>query len=239
MVVSCALVAVMVGLLGCGGRVAAPQAAEGPQRLVRVDWYGSECFRIRTSLGLSIMTNPFAPGTTEYSFPSGLAADVLLVTDEDSSRNHVDGLENAPRVFRGSVGVGTNSAAGIRLLGVPVYADPDQPSPSSMSVMYRWISDNLRFGFIGDVPRMPDASDLARIGHVDVLFLSVGAQSLNAADRQEIVRALRPTVIIPMGPRSGISRFASGYTSVHRLNGPAALLSREAMPTQQTVLVFR
>lgn len=230
------LVAMVFG--GCGGRVVQTPGS-GPQRLVRVDWYGHESFRIRTSLGLSILTNPFAPGTTDASPPKGIETDVLLITDEDSSRNYLDRIDNSPRTFRGSVGVGTNSAAGIRLIGVPVYLNPDTQDPSAMSVMYRWTSDGLRFGFIGNVPAMPSNQDLSRIGNVDVLFLPLAGDKITTADRMEIIRQLRPTVIIPMGARSAVSRFTGGFTSVHRLNGPAALLSRESMPAQQTVLVFR
>jgi len=225
-------------LAGCAGRVI-PSTDPSTQRLVRVDWYGFESFRIRTSLGLSILTNPFASGSTEFSPPKGLEADVVLITDEDSSRNYVDGIENTPRVFRGGVGVGTNSAAGIRLLGVPVYANPEKPSESAMSVMYRWSSDGLRFAFFGDLPAMPSALDLSRIGAVDVLFLSLSGDKLNTSNRMEIIEKLRPNVIIPMGSRAAMTRFAGGFASVHRLNGPAALLSKESMPAQQTVLMFR
>lgn len=233
-VVFCALV-----LSGCGGRVI-PMPESAPQRLVRVDWYGYESFRVRTSLGLSILTNPFSPGTTESSPPKGLEADVVLITDEDSKRNYVDGIENAPRVFRGSVGLGANSAAGVRLFGVPVYRNPDDPTATAkMSVMFRWASDGLKFGFLGNLPSMPTAQDLSRLGSVDILFLPLSGDNLTTANRLEIIKGLKPTLIIPMGSSSAISRFAAGFTSVHRLNGSAALLSRESLPAQQTILVFR
>lgn len=225
-------------LSGCGGRII-PTPEPGPQRLVRVDWYGFESFRIRTSLGLSILTNPFAPGTTDASPPKDLEADVVLITDEDSKRNYVDGINNTPRVFRGSVGLGSNSAAGVRLEGVPVYANAEQPNPSAMSVMYRWSSDGLKFAFIGNVPAMPSQQELSKIGNVDILFLPLSSDKLTTNNRMEIIRQLKPNVIIPMGSSASISRFAGGFTSVHRLNGSAALLSRESMPAQQTVLVFR
>jgi hypothetical protein len=225
-------------LAGCGGRVV-PSPDASAQRLVRVDWYGFESFRIRTSLGLSILTNPFAAGTTEFSPPKGLETDVVLITDEDSSRNYVDGIENTPRVFRGSVGVGANSAAGVRLLGVPVYPNPEQPGGSALSVMYRWASDGLKFAFLGDLPSMPSPLELSRIGPVDILFLPLSGDKLNTSNRMEIIRQLRPNLIIPMGSRTAMARFAGGFASVHRLNGPAALLSKESMPAQQTVLLFR
>lgn len=233
-----ALCGLALVLAGCGGRIV-PTPDAGPQRLVRVDWYGYESFRIRTSLGLSILTNPFAAGTTEFSPVKGLEADVVLITDENSSRNYVDGIENNPRVFRGSVGVGANSAAGIRLLGVAVYGNAEQPDASEMSVMYRWASDGLKFAILGNLPAMPTAQELSRVGAVDILFLPLSGDKLTTSDRMEIIRILRPNLIIPMGSQTAMSRFAGGFASVHRLNGPAALLSRDSLPAQQTVLLFR
>jgi len=228
----------MVLLAGCGGRAVESPAA-GAQRLVRVDWFGYESFRIRTSLGLTTFTNPFSPGSTDVAPPKNLEADVVLITDEDSQRNYVDGVQNTPRLFRGSVAIGTNSAAGIRILGVPIYPNPEQPNPSDMSVMYRWTVDGLKFAFIGNLKSVPSAQELKQIGKVDVLFIPVSGSVLTTANRLEILKELGPSVVIPMGNQAAVARFGTGFASVYPLNGPAALHSREAMPAQQTALIFR
>ncbi len=203
-----------------------------------MDWYGYECFRIKSTLGLSILTNPFSPGTTDFSEPKNLAPEVLLVTTENPTANYIDLVDNTPHILRGSVGIGTNNASGIRIVGTPVFKNPDTQDVSGMNVVYSWAMDGLRFCFLGELTTMPSAQDLSRIGHVDVLFMPVSGDDLTSAQRQQIITQLRPQVIIPMGSLSAMSRFASGYTSVYRLNRPAALLSREALPAQPTVLLF-
>jgi hypothetical protein len=228
----------MVLLAGCGGRSAETPPA-GAQKLVRVDWFGYESFKIRTSLGLTILTNPFSPGTVDISPPKNLEADVVLISDEDTKRNYVDGVQNTPRLFRGSVAMGTNSAAGVRILGVPIYPNPEQPNPSDMSVMYRWTVDGLKFAFIGNVKSVPTTQELRQLGKVDVLFIPVSGSVLTTANRLDILKELSPSVVIPMGNQSAVARFGAGFASVYPLNGPAALLSREAMPAQQTALIFR
>jgi L-ascorbate metabolism protein UlaG (beta-lactamase superfamily) len=229
-----ALALTLTGCFGGGAR----QAPEAAQRLVRVDWYGYQCFRIKSTLGLSILTNPFAPGSTDFATPKNLAPDALLVTTEDTTANYIDLVDNTPQILRGSVGVGMNNASGLRILGVPAFRNPDTQDVSGMNVIYKWSMDGLQFCFLGELNTLPAAQDLSRLGHVDVLFVPVSGTDLTTAQRQQIIAQLRPQVIIPMGSLSAMSRFASGYTSVYRLNRAAALLSREALPAQPTVLLF-
>jgi len=236
------LAALALTLTGCGlwpfSKHAAP-AAQSQQRLVRVDWYGYQCFRIKSALGISILTNPFAPGSTDFSQPKNLTPEILLSTTEIPTANYVDMVDNTPYILRSSVGVGVNAPSGIRILGVPVYKNPEAPEANGMNVIYRWSMDGLRFCFLGALDTLPPQQDLSRIGNVDVLFMPVSGTDLTALQRQQIIQALRPRVIIPMGSLSSMNRFAAGYTSVYRLSNTAALLSRDALPAVQTVLLFR
>lgn len=236
------LTALALSLTGCGlwpfHKSAQPEA-QGQQRLVRIDWFGHQCFRIRSTLGISILTNPFAPGTTGFAQPKGLAPEVVLSTTESPDANYVDMVDNTPNLLRSSVGVGTNVASGIRILGVPIFKNPESQDVAGMNVIYNWTMDGLRFCFLGKLDTLPSPQDLSRLGRPDVLFMPVSGTELTGAQRQQIITQLRPQVIVPMGDFSAMSRFASGYTSVYRLGGSAALLSREALPAVQTVLLFR
>lgn len=218
-----------------GGETSVPAA----QRLIRVDWYGEQCFRIQSSLGISILTNPFAPGTTSFTAPKGPEPDILLVTHEETNANYIDIVDNNPRIFRGSVGVGTNSASGINILGVPTFLNQETQDVTGMNVIFRWAMDGLRFCFLGNVREALTPEQISRIAAVDVLFVPVGTQGLSIVDRNAIVAALRPRVVIPMGSAAAVSRYASGFSAVYRLNSSGALLSRERLPAQQTVLLFR
>jgi len=238
MMVRFLLFALAVVLVGCGGR-AVQQPQQPSQQLVRIDWYGYQCFRIKSSLGLSILTNPFSPGSTSYKQPQNLQPEVLLVTAEESDLNYIDMAQNTPHIFRGSVAIGTNTAVGIRILGVPIFANPEVQSAGDMDIIYRWSMDGLKFCFLGELDRLPSPQELAKIGRVDVLFVPVSGCDLSSADRNTIIQTLGPQIIIPMGSYSAMTRFASGFRSVYRLTGPAALVSKATLPAQPTVLLFR
>lgn len=229
-------------LAGCGSIWPFSRHAPTPdtqQRLVRIDWYGYQCFRIKSALGISILTNPFAPGTTDFSEPKNLAPELILSTAENADANYVDLVDNTPHILRSSVGVGTNTSSGIRILGVPVFKNPAVQDVTGMNVIYRWTMDGLKFCFLGELQSLPAPQDFSRLGNVDVLFIPVSGTDLSGAQRQQIIQQLHPQVVVPMGGLSDMNRFAAGYTSVYRLNGTAALLSREALPAVQTVLLFR
>jgi len=231
------LAALALLLAGCGGGSIQKPAGQ-PQRIVRVDWYGQECFRIKSALGLAILTNPFAPGTTEFPPPKNLAPEVILISTEKSDANNVDLVDNTPHILRGSVGAGMNNAAGIRIFGLPVFKNPETQDVDGMNVIYRWSMDGLRFCFLGELDTLPSPADLSRIGRVDVLFIPVSGTDLTGPQRQQLIEKLQPQIIVPMGSTAAMNRFAAGYTSVYRLTRSAALLSRDALPAVPTVLVF-
>lgn len=208
-------------------------------RQVRVDWLGHESFLFRSSLGTTILTNPFEPSATGRAFPKNLRPDIVLISSEQPDANNLNALDNTPTVFRGAVGVGPNNAAGIRIRGVPTYKNPEKEDAADMNLVFVWTLDGVRFCFAGNIEGPLSASEAIQIGQVDVLLLPIGVPaSLTNSERQSIVGQLRPRIIIPMGREAEIPGWTAGYTNVHRLPGSSVLLSRETMPFEPTVLVF-
>lgn len=213
------LLAVMgVFLAGCAAPEVAPVASA--PREVRVDWLGQQSFRITSALGTKIITNPFSGG-----FPNNQRPDIVLITTERSDCNNVDAFDNTPTVFRGSVGIGTNTATGLRIRGVPTYKNPEQESPDSMNLVYVWTMDGMKFCFLGHLRNDLTSSQVLQIGSVDVLFAPPGGASTAA------VAQLRPRVIFPMGRDTIVSR-------VHTVPGSSVLLTKAVLPEEPTALVF-
>lgn len=233
------LCAFVVLAVGCGGRT--PPSAESA-RQVRVEWLGNMAFSITGSLGTEILTNPFAPGTTSHPQPRGLRPHVLLVSHERSDANYVDISTGTPRIFRGSVGVGPNNAAGLRINGVAVHPEGTEADPLGLNVVYTWAMDGVRFCFAGAIPRALTSREVASIGTVDVLFLPIGQPAgLSDATRNEIVRQLRPKVVIPMAhTTASANRWAASYADVRMLSGRSVVLSSAMLAglTSPLVLVF-
>lgn len=217
-------------LVGCGGREVAPAATP---RETRVEWLGNQAFRISSSIGTSILTNPFSPGTGGRTLPSPLKPDIILISHERSEADHVDAVDNQPVVFRGSVGTGANNATGIRIRGIPTFRNPDVETVDGMNVVYSWQMDGIKFCFLGALQRPLSSAQVALLGPVDVVFIPVGG-SLSASDRQEVIASLRPRLVIPMGP--GANGWSYGESL--RAAGNSAAFCRAALPLQTTTLHF-
>lgn len=216
-------------MAGCGGRETSRETAP---REVRVDWLGNQCFRITSSIGTSILTNPYASGTGGHTLPSPLKPDIVLVSIERPDANNVDAADNQPTVFRGSMGIGINNATGIAIRGVPTYREPGNETADGMNLVFSWAMDGMRFCFLGALANPLTASQVSQLGTVDVLFVPIGG-SLSPAARENVLAQIRPRLVIPMGRGAGWT-----YGSVRSVGGNSVLLSRPSLPLQTTTLLF-
>ena len=224
-----AMAAMAVLFTGCfGGEVA---SAPARPRLTRIEFLGNQCFRITSSLGTSILTNPYAPKTGGRTLPSPLKADILLVTAERPDANNINALENQPALMRGSVGIGCANITGVPIRGVPSYRNPDAPSADGMNLTYTWVMDGIRFCYVGNMDRLFAPDQLSEIGAVDVLFAPVKTL-LKASERDQALNQIRPRLLIPMGT----GKWTAG--AVKTIEGKNFSLSREMLPSQTLTLVF-
>lgn len=228
-------------LAGCsiGDNPTITAGRQAVPKQVRVDWLGHECFLFTSSIGTTLLTNPYSPGTTSRSLPSNLKADVVLVSNQQPDANNTDALENSPAIFGGAMGVGSNNTAGIHIRGVPIYANPEKQDAANMNLVYTWRSDSMRFCFLGNIPRALTPTEASEIGAVDILFVPVGVPAgLTDEARRTIVQQLRPRVIIPMGRGTEFTAFGSSLGKTYNIQGPSVLLAPEALPAEPTVLIF-
>ncbi|MCX6969898.1 MAG: MBL fold metallo-hydrolase [Verrucomicrobia bacterium] len=218
----------MILLAGCGGR----ELQQGTAREVRVDWLGNQAFLITSSIGTSILTNPYASGTSGRTLPSPLKPDIILISNERADANNIDAADNQPTVFRSSMGIGINNANGLGIRGVATFRDPEKESADGMNLVYSWSMDGMRFCFLGSPAGPLSSAQLSQLGTVDVLFVPV-AGSLSPSAREAVLSQIRPRLVIPMGRGAGWT-----YGSVRSVDGHSVLLSRPALPLQTTTLLF-
>ncbi|MEI8294196.1 MAG: MBL fold metallo-hydrolase [bacterium] len=223
------LAAAVLALAGCR----APAIPEQPsvRRETQIDWLGNQCYRITSSIGTTILANPYAPKTGGRTLPSPLKSDVVLITSERPDFNNINALDNQPAILRGGVGIGVNNLNGIRVLGVPCYKNPEMPTSDGMNLIYTWTMDGMRFCFAGVLQHPLNVEQVSQIGPVDVLFLTPDA--LSAEARSQLLAQLRPRVVIPTG--------SSAWTvgEVRNSGGATFRFTREMIPAQTTTLLFK
>jgi hypothetical protein len=231
---SVSLLLAILLLSGCWSRHKQRENAYTGPREVTVQWLGRGCFRVTSSLGLTILTDPFNPKLVGNSVkPSSIAADVILVTHEDETANYTDLVGGSPIIFRSSMAEGVNRASGILVRGVRTSSENLAASPN-VNVAYTWAMDGIRFCTLGAIEDPISPSEALNLGNVDILFLPVGgSQNFNEQKRRITIDRIRPKIIVPMsysGSYSGVP-----VSTVVRINGNRFSITKAQLPAVTTV----
>jgi len=231
-------------LAGCGS--SEPLRGLREQK-VEVTWLGHQCFKLVSSLGIVVVTNPFDPNYLRYPKPKDLEADVLLVTNENSATNHTDLVVNTPQIFRTSTGIGSNRASGMLIRGVPTFIERGRELIVGLNTVFSWTMDGVRFCHLGNLRYALDSTEALELGDIDVLFMPVGGpEELSNAERRELIELLQPKIIVPMGYRTryssqyafkSLGSFPTGGFQVRRLDSSTFSVSKATLPTETTVLI--
>jgi hypothetical protein len=235
-------------LVGCGSRHRhhAEPAYTGP-REVTIEWLGHGCFRVSSSIGLTVLTDPFNPQTLSYRVkPGTVPADVVLVTHEDETANYTDLASGSPIIFRSSMASGVNRASGVLVRGIQTSSE-SLSATAKLNVAYTWSMDGIRFCDLGAIEDAVTPSEALNIGRVDVLFLPVGGpQNFTEEKRRQTIDRLRPGIIVPMMystaysskvPLGGLGSWLSRQPNVVHIRGNRFTLTTSQLPQTTTVYV--
>jgi L-ascorbate metabolism protein UlaG (beta-lactamase superfamily) len=219
------LLALLPLVSGCSGRSASSNTTS--YREVRVDWLGQQSYRITSSLGTSIITNPYVEG-----FPPDLEPDIVLITTGRGDSNNIDAFENTPTVFRGLAGTGLYSAKGTRIRGIPIYKDPSNESPEGMSLVFLWRMEGMHLCFIENLQQQSELTpaQLKQIGPADILFAPANDLGKKAASQ------LNARIVIPIGPDG--AAMARTFPKKVELPGGTVSFSIESLQEKQTAIAF-
>ncbi len=231
----CALVAFILGACSTAPKLQ-PRTSE-----VRVQWHGHNCFSLRSSIGLTVVTDPFHPSIVSYPRPKNLNADLVLMSGEDPNASHAEIVANAAPMLRGMGGAGRTTVSGIPVNGVEM-------SGRRVNTVYCFRLDGVYFAHLGSLERPLSNAEAQRLGPVDVLFLPVGGpKNLSVSELDKTAARLSPRIIVPMGYRTRrsasldlrpLNDWLSRQKRVTKLPGSHFVISRAALPMHPTVIVL-
>ncbi|HJX70191.1 MAG TPA: MBL fold metallo-hydrolase, partial [Dehalococcoidia bacterium] len=93
-----------------------------------------------------------------------------------------------------------------------------------------------------------DASQIAEIGGVDVLFVPVGGfYTIDAKSAAKVCEKLNPKVVIPMHykttkcdyPIAGVEEFLRGRKNIRQLNASEAEFKKDQLPSATETVVLK
>ena len=212
-------------------------APTGP-RQATVEWLGRGCFLVSSSIGLSILIDPFDPSATHISAkPGSIQADVVFITHEDPVANFTDLAAGSPQIFRTSMATGVNRASGILVRGVRTSSE-NLAATNRLNVACVFAMDGVRFCHLGAIEDAITPSEALNIGTVDVLFMPVGGPpAFTDAKRLATIDRLRPKVIVPF-PYGGSFERIPGVAGTVHVGSSRFTVSPSTLPTTTMAYVL-
>jgi L-ascorbate metabolism protein UlaG (beta-lactamase superfamily) len=181
---------------------------------MRIRWHGQSAFQITGET--TVFIDPFGDVSEQmssrgivfgYPLIEGVTADLLLVTHEHLDHNGVEVVGGEPVTLRARAGTHESPAGDV--VGVASEHDAVAGTQRGPNTIFCFTLDGLRFCHFGDFGQSalrPEQRDA--IGEVDVLFLPVGGgPTVGGEEAAEIVRTLRPRLVVPMHYRTEAVNF--------------------------------
>ncbi len=224
--------------------LATPLAVPGG---VNVHWFGHGFVYLTSSVGIRAAIDPFGPATVHYKFPQHLGADFVLVSDEAEDHCGADLIFENPLIFRSVMAVGLQRANGIPFHGISLQKDPS--GEGGANTAFSLTFDGVTFGYLGRISRPLNSQEKIQLGHVDVLFLPVGLNTLSVAELNQVVSDLSAKIIIPINYKTNLSgdlplRSLDDYLSatklpIRRISSDEIVVTRATLPEQPTLYLLK
>jgi Beta-lactamase superfamily domain len=234
---SVSLLLALVLLTGCGSRRHHRERGAAPSgpRQTTIQFLGRGCFRLTSSVGLTVLIDPYNPSKTSSAVKAGsVPADVVFVTHEDETANFTDMASGSPQIFRSTMAVGVNRASGLAVRGIRTSSDKVGGDTSRLNIAFVWSMDGIRYCHLGAIADPVNLSESINIGNVDVLFMPIGGGFDEAKQRITLER-LRPKIVIPISYSGGVGGGSFRMPTAHVRS--TFTLAREQLPTTPTIYV--
>lgn len=209
---------------------------------MRIKWLGHSCFKITTSKGIRILTDPF-DDNVGYPLPQ-VEADIVTISHPHFDHNFVDCVKGNFEVVSK---VGNFYVKDINITGVHTYHDEENGKKRGDNIAYVFDADGIRLCHLGDLGHVLTPAQVEMIGRVDILLIPVGGTfTIDAEKALEIVKLLRPKMVIPMHYKTdvlkfnldSVEKFTNNFMNVERAKGQVVEVKKEDLSQDETKVVI-
>ena len=165
-----------------------------------ITYQGHSQFLLQSADGFRVLTDPYDESA---NFPvNPITADAVTVSHGHKDHNYVAKVTGDP-VIASTEGTHMLSST-VRASARSAFHDMSGGTKRGSSLLFRIEMDGLVISHLGDLGHIPDTGQLLYLKGTDILLIPVGGfYTVDAAQAVQIVRALRPRIVIPMHFRTG------------------------------------
>ncbi|MGH2377723.1 MAG: MBL fold metallo-hydrolase [Candidatus Limnocylindria bacterium] len=157
-------------------------------------WLGHACFRMRGKEGI-VLTDPPDP-KSGHAIPK-TEAHLVTMSHDHPGHGSMRSVGGEPVVLTGP---GEYEVQEILVTGIATFHDEESGASRGANTVFAIRVDDLIVCHLGDLGHVLPATDLERIGEVDVVLVPISGHetNLSAAMAAEVVHQLGPKVVVPM-----------------------------------------
>jgi len=205
---------------------------------MEITWYGHSCFRVTERSMPTIVADPYDHSHAGFK-PLKLKADIVTVSHDAPGHNFVDGIKGNEWDIRGP---GEYEIGGIFITGVAT-----NEGKKDRNVVYIYDYDGVTIGHLGDMPKVPNQTQVEAFGTVDVLLVPVGGgNALNASKAAEVIAMIEPGLVIPMHYKttgssiklSPLKQFLEEMGLTSSKAQPSLKITQSSIPDETQVIVL-
>ncbi|MFA7308684.1 MAG: MBL fold metallo-hydrolase [Patescibacteria group bacterium] len=169
---------------------------------MEINYFGHQCIEIKQK-GIIALLDPYEP-TGQIAHPRAKAHLVTVSTaaTPDVTRKEVAGVDT-PRAFVVDA-PGGYELKGVLIDGIASYADGEKGTLRGPNTIFALRLSSMNILHCGMLGHTLTADDIEEIGNVDILFISVGDEGVDAKTASKIVDQIEPRIVIPMTGDDGV-----------------------------------
>jgi len=212
---------------------------------MKIKWLGHASFLITSEDGLKIITDPYSVGGGIDYGRIEESADIVTVSHKHDDHDNAAAVKGKPEVVST---LGSRKAKGIDFKGIASYHDEAKGRQRGPNIIFCFTLDGMRICHLGDLGHQLDASQVAEILGVDILFTPVGGvYTIDAKGATKVCEKLNPKVVIPMHyktakcgyPLAGVEDFLKGRKNVRRPDASETEFKRDQLPSVTETVVLK
>lgn len=160
---------------------------------MKIKYLGHSCFQLTSSIGTSIITDPYTK--VGYELPLGLTADAVTTSHAHFDHNYTDCIKFVTLIST----TGTHCVNDIQLTGISTWHDQQKGALRGENIIYKFQIDGLTICHLGDLGEEITPALIEKIGKVNVLLIPVGGTyTIDAKQAKILLEAINPQIAIPM-----------------------------------------
>lgn len=173
---------------------------------MKIQWLGHSCFFITTDNSARIMCDPCDAATGYAIAPR--ECDILTISHHHHDHDNASVALGSPTVIDAA---GEYDLSGIKIKGLGTFHDDVRGAKRGTNTIFAIEADGIRIAHMGDIGTQLNAKEAAELSDTDIMLMPVGGvYTLDALGAAELVRQIKPRIVIPMHYKTAALSFELG-----------------------------